>query len=94
MRHLLADYGGIQGGSVLEIVGVVRRIGCSQRTWKIRMWGSRTIGLRPWRGHRRSMNHRAIHESSCCEDGSAPEEKQTLAGFIQEMERRPNLKAY
>ena len=40
------------------------------------------------------MNHRAIHESSCCEDGSAPEEKPTLAGFIQGMERRPNLKAY
>jgi len=94
MWHLLADYIGIQSRSVVEIVGVVRGIRRGQRTWMNRMGRcTMRIGLRPLLGHRRSMNHRAIHESSCCEDGSAPEEKQTLAGFIQEMEPRPNLKA-
>jgi len=75
MRHLLGDCSGIQGRSIVEIVGVVRRrIRCGHWTWMIRMGGSRTIWLRPWLGHRRSMNHRTIHEASYCEDGSAPEE--------------------
>ena len=62
MRHLLADYIGIQGRSVVHVVGVVRGILCSQRPWMVRVRGRGTgVGLRPGLGNRRSMNHRAIH---------------------------------
>ena len=82
MWHLLADYVGIQGRSG---VWVVRGILGSQRAWVARMRGSRVrIGRRPLRRWR-SMDHRAIHEPSCCEDGNALEEKSALVGFIQAM---------
>lgn len=65
MWKLLADCSGIKRRSGIIIAWIVRGIGRSRRTRvmtcvrrsRMRIW------LRPWLGHRGSMDHRAIHES-------------------------------
>lgn len=68
MWHLLADCGGIEGRSGVCVVLIVRGVLYSERASlrEILVWGSRVrIGLRPRLGHRRSIDHRAIHDSDC-----------------------------
>ena len=75
MRHLLADCSGIQRRSSVRAVGIVRGVLGSQRAWMGGVGRGRVgIGLGPRLGHGGSIDHRAIHESGCCEGGSALEE--------------------
>ena len=70
-RQLLADCIGIERRSGIGVLWIVRRIrGCSQRARVTRVWRGRMwAGLRPLLGERRPMDHRAIHEPNCSEDG-------------------------
>ena len=86
----MADYIRVERRSGIGILWIVR-IRHSQRVRVARVLGSRMrVRLGPRLGHRRPMDHRAIHESNCSEDGYALEEKTTLVGFIRrKREQRP-----
>lgn len=83
MGQLLADCIWIEGRNGIGVMWIVRRVQRSRRARENLVRRSRMrIGRRPGGpGHRRAMDHRAIHESSCCEGGRAVEEKDRASWF-------------
>lgn len=80
-RVLLTDYIWVQPRSGVGILwmGGIRSSYRAGAIWLRRI----RILLRPRLGHRRPMDHRAIHESNCSRDGGALEGETVLVGFIQ-----------